>query len=145
MGYLRFECQDCGRMIYMSNRVDGVWRAYKSWAAGDVAENEWELHSCPSAERRADTLARQTPQVLERVVNQDDEPDGDQIPDDQPESYPVSWDDVMLEIAPDELDAELQQEVLAALRAENRALRDQNEILRRQIDVLRKKKTIAGI
>lgn len=140
MGYLRFECRDCGRMIYMSNRVDGVWRPYKSWAAGDVAENEWELHDCPSAERRADILARQSPQALERVVNQDDEPEGDQMPNDLPESDEVSWDEVMLEIDPSALDAELQQEELESVRAENRALRDQNEILRRQIDVLRKRK-----
>jgi len=47
-GYLKV-CHFCGRTIYLHEDGDGVWRPYKSWAAGDVAEGVFELHDCENA------------------------------------------------------------------------------------------------
>jgi hypothetical protein len=44
-GYLK-KCRDCGRVIYLCQNSDGVWRPFASWIEGDVAEGEWVLHEC---------------------------------------------------------------------------------------------------
>ncbi len=46
-GYLK-RCDYCGTTIYLKEDCDKRWRPYESWAAGNVSENEWELHQCQS-------------------------------------------------------------------------------------------------
>ncbi len=46
-GYLR-RCRSCANLIYLKRDYDGRWRPYESWAAGNVDEDEWQLHNCPA-------------------------------------------------------------------------------------------------
>lgn len=39
-------CNYCGRTVYWWQPEPDMWRAFESWAAGTVDQDEWELHDC---------------------------------------------------------------------------------------------------
>jgi hypothetical protein len=107
----------CPDYVFLSNRIDGVWRPYESWAYGQVPKGVWQVHACKSSPNPLSKTQGFSPEALEIVAaDLEMETEGDFTPNETFDEESESWTDLPADIDPAVAKAEQLENEIMSLR-----------------------------